>query len=305
MPAAMLTRRTFGQGVAAGLLVAAARRPTRAARKRGAVLLGVQSYSLRDRSLDEAIAAMKEVGFATCELWQGHVEPKDPANLGRPPQGEDDRKRQREALREFRLKTPLAFWKDVARKFAKAGVPLGAYNYSFKDHFTDEEIARGFEMARALGVKVITASANQNVVARVAPLARKHRIKVAVHNHSKIDPNEFATPEDFAKAMTGPGREAIAVNLDIGHFTAANFDSAEYLRQHHQRISTLHIKDRKRDQGPAVPFGEGDAPIGEVLKLLRDNRWAIPANVEYEYPGQDTVAELRRCLEHCQRLVAG
>jgi hypothetical protein len=33
----------------------------------------------------------------------------------------------------------------------------GAYNLSFDDTFTDEEIDRGFEMAKALGADFITA----------------------------------------------------------------------------------------------------------------------------------------------------
>ena len=41
-----------------------------------ACVLGVQSYSFRDRGLDEAIAAMRQLGFTSCELWQGHLEPK-------------------------------------------------------------------------------------------------------------------------------------------------------------------------------------------------------------------------------------
>ena len=93
----------------------------------------------------------------------------------------------------------------------------------------------------------------------------------------------------------------IAVNLDIGHFTAANFDAVSFLRQHHQRIVTLHIKDRKRNDGPNMPLGEGDTPIGTVLRMLRDQKWPIPANIEYEYKGGDTIEEVRRCLDYCRR----
>jgi sugar phosphate isomerase/epimerase len=296
-----ITRRQFGFLTAGALATTtglnaagAAKKP--ALKKTNGVVLGAQSYSFRDRPLDEAIAGMASVGLATCELWQGHLEPR----LKNDASG-DERKGHRETVRRWRLETPLDFFREVAAKFTKAGVPLCAYNYSFKDDFTDAEIERGFAMAKALGVDAITASANQNVVTRVAPFAKKHKITVAMHNHSVIEPNEFATPEDFEKAITGPGRERIAINLDIGHFTAANFDAVAFLQKHHARIVTLHIKDRKRNQGALTPFGEGEAPIRQVLALLRDKKWPIPANIEYEYKGADTVAEVKRCLEYCQK----
>jgi sugar phosphate isomerase/epimerase len=292
-----ITRRQLGRlaatavGTAAAGVVGIRRAPVWAAPR--PVVIGVQSYSFRDRPLVEALAAMASLGVPTCELWQGHLEPK-----GLP----------REELRRWRLTTPLSFFREVAAKFKRSKVGLCAYNYSIKDDFSEAEIERGFLMAKALGAPAITASAHQNVVARIAPLARKHRCKVALHNHSVLHPNEFATPHDFELALGAPGdtgRRFMAVNLDIGHFTAANFDSVEFLEKYHDRVVTLHIKDRKRDQGPAVPFGEGDAPIKQVLQLVRDRGWRIPANVEYEYKGGDSVAEVRRCLDYCRGVLTG
>ena len=95
--------------------------------------------------------------------------------------------------------------------------------------------------------------------------------------------------------------EFICINLDIGHFTAANFDATDYFGKHHDRNVTLHIKDRKRNQGDNVPFGEGDTPIKAVLELMMKNKWKIPANIEYEYKGADTVAEVKRCYEFCRK----
>lgn len=298
-----ISRRGF-HGLAASLVLsagAARAAPRKTDKKNGGVVIGVQSYSFRDRPLDDAIAAMAQLGLPTCELWQGHLEPR----LNKPNATPTERLAFRETLRKWRLTTPLDHFKGVAGRFAQAKVGICAYNYSFKGDFTDEEIDRGFEMAKAIGAPAITASAQQDVVPRVAAAARKHKMAVAMHNHSEIHPNEFATPDDFEKAMKGPGRERIAVNLDIGHYTAANFDAVAFLKKHHRRIVTLHIKDRKRDQGALTPFGEGDAPIREVLTLLRQRRWNIPANIEYEYAGRDTVTEVRRCLEYCQSVLAG
>jgi sugar phosphate isomerase/epimerase len=248
------------------------------------VVLGVQSYSFRDRGLDEAMAAMKQAGLTSCELWQGHVEPKGVT---------------RDAMRKWREETPLTDFEAIRAKFERAGIRIYAYNISFKDDFSNAEIERGFDFAKALGTGIITASANTNVVKRVVPVAAKRQMTVGMHNHSRIDPNEFATPDDFVRAMNLSPR--IAVNLDIGHFTAANFDAVAFLREHHARIVTLHIKDRRRNDGPNMPLGEGDTPIGPVLRMLRDQKWPIPANIEYEYKGGDTVDEVRRCLDYCRR----
>jgi len=249
------------------------------------VTIGVQSYSFRDRSLDAAIEAMSQIGLRSCELWQGHVEP--------------GRGTSREDVRKWRETVSLDEFRRIREKFEKAGIALSAYNISFKDDFSDAEIDRGFEMAKALGAPAITASANVKVVPRVAPVAARHKMKVGMHNHSQIDPNEFATPASMTDAAKAPGG-FIAINLDIGHFTAANFDAMEFLKANHDRIVTLHIKDRGRDQGPAVAFGQGAAPIGPVLRLLRDRKSAIPANIEYEYKG-DTISEVKRCFEYCRR----
>src|SRR5262245_2570851 len=132
----MLSRRNFHRLALAALPASvAAAKPNS---KINGVQLGAQSYSFRDRSLDEAIKGMLEVGLSECELWQGHIEPKKEGG--------------REAIRQWRLAAPMDLFKDVRKKFNDAGIKLYAYNYSFRDDFTDAEIERGFEMAHALGV---------------------------------------------------------------------------------------------------------------------------------------------------------
>jgi sugar phosphate isomerase/epimerase len=197
------------------------------------------------------------------------------------------------------LTVPLDEFKKVRSKFDQAGIELYAYNLSFRDDFTDAEVERGFEMAKALGVSILTASSNVSTAKRVDPFAKRAKVRVGMHNHSAIRENEFATPDDFAKALAGASKY-IAINLDIGHFTAANFEAVDFLNRNHDRIVTLHIKDRKRNQGDNVPFGQGDTPIKEVLGLLKKKKWKIPANIEYEYKGEDTVEEVRRCLQYCK-----
>jgi sugar phosphate isomerase/epimerase len=291
-----MTRREWHQ-MTIGTLVATAAGTLGAQKKIDSVVagvrLGAQSYSFRDRPLDGVIAGLAAAGLGNCELWQDHLERDATANV----QGEAAK---REALRKWRLTVPLETFTDVRRKFDAAGILLTAYNLSFRDDYTDEEIVRGFEMARALGVKVITASSTVSVAKRLDPIAQKFAIRVGFHNHSDKKPNEFATPDDFAAALK-EASDYLAINLDIGHFTAANFDAVDFLDKHAHRIVSLHIKDRKRNEGPNVLFGTGDSPIVPVLRRLRDKEWPIPANIEYEYEGTDAVAEVRRCFEYCKR----
>lgn len=252
------------------------------------VMIGAQTYSFRDMPLDGCIGAMKKIGLGYAELTSMHIEPK-----------ESDK------LKAWRANPPMDEIKTVRRKFADAGIEIYTFNYSFRDDFTDPEIEKGFEMARALGVNKITASSNVDVSPRVDKYAQQYKIYVGFHNHDSMQKNEFSTPDDFKAAMAGRSKY-IGINLDIGHFTAANFDPVSFIEEHHSHILTLHIKDRKKNHGPNVPFGQGDTNIKGVLQLLKTKQYPIPAMIEYEYgkPGMDTVAEVTKCFEYCKAALA-
>lgn len=291
-----LTRREWAAAVAAPLIAGPfARLAGQAGSVVAGVRIGVQTYTFRDRPLDKVPAALRTLGLSFAELWSGHVETGEAIGAG---SGTANAAR-RDLLRAWRTSVPLSHFAAVRSSFADAGVTLTSYDVPYRDDWSDEEITRSFAMAEALGVGVITSSAVLSVVPRVARTAEKAGSKVSFHNHSRIQPNEFATPDDFAAAMkVSP---AVGVTLDIGHFTAANFDAVGFLDEHHDRIHALHIKDRKRDQGANVPFGEGDAPITAVLQRLRDRKWDIPAHIEFDYRAADTVAEVGKSYDYCRK----
>jgi sugar phosphate isomerase/epimerase len=252
--------------------------------------------------VDPIIAAMKECGLSECELWAPKIEPAQP--LGRGRQTPEQAQQARQALRAWRIETPLDHFRSIRRKFKAAGIAVYAFNYSPNAGFSDEEIDRGFEIAKALGARIITASATLEAARRMAPYAAKHRMAVAMHNHSNTkDANEFATPESFeaAKKLSS----YFKVNLDIGHFTAANYDAVAYLREHHASVTNLHIKDRKRDQGDNMPWGTGNTPIREVLQLLKREGWPIRAYIEYEHRGESgAVDEVKKCFAFVRSALA-
>jgi sugar phosphate isomerase/epimerase len=254
------------------------------------VMVGSQSYSFRDRSLDACIAALVELQIGECEVSEGHIEL--PANHAAD-------------ISQARFEMPLSYYPTLRKKFDDAGIDLYAYACNIHANFTDPMIENVFQATRAMGLKLLTTSTKISMVPRIDKYAQKYKVRVGYHNHDhSSDPDEFATAEGIERAINGASHYA-QINLDIGHFVAANQDPVAFILKHHAKVVTLHLKDRKRDHGPNVPFGLGDTPIAEVLRLLRDHHWKFPANIEYEYgkyaPNLDTFAEVKKSHEYCRK----
>jgi sugar phosphate isomerase/epimerase len=300
----MYTRREFGLLTLSSLALPA----WSGAQTIGGVRLGVQTYSLRGLPrpaggdmVEPLITGMTECGFTECELWAPQIEPAQASGRGRPP---EEVQKSREELRRWRIDTPLSHFEGIRKTFDAAGIRIWAYNYSPDVRFSDQEIDRGFAIAKALGAEIITASATLESAKKMAPFAEKHRMVVAMHNHSNTkDPNEFATPESFDAAVKLS--KYFKVNLDIGHFTAANYDAVAYIKEHHANITNLHIKDRKKNQGDNVAWGTGDTPIRDVLQLLKREKWPIRAYVEYEHRGTSgAIDEVKTCFAYARQVLA-
>jgi sugar phosphate isomerase/epimerase len=328
----MYSRRDFGRLALAGLPLSAVLGKINSTV--AGVQLGVCTYSFRELprtgsdAVGTVIQVLKECGTGECELFSPQLEPEDPALTqlmrdaktpgpdGKLPSMEELGRKRREAmrgpgaakhredLRQWRLSTPMDHFKAVRKQFDKAGIDIYAYTLNFNKSYTDEELEKCFEQPKAMGVKVIAASTQVSLLPRLQPLAEKHKIYVAIHGHSDVKhPDEFSSPETFQKALGMS--DWFRVNLDIGHFSAAGFDPMAYINEHHDRITHLHIKDRQKNDGPNEPFGEGHTPIKQVLQLLKDKKYAIPAFVEYEYKGTGTpVEEVNKCLAYMKTALA-
>jgi len=261
--------------------------------------------------IDVIIEQCLALGAAHIELVtvfpQGAPQIVNGGRFGQPPaQRTPEFIKSRQALREWRVALPLDRFREVRAKFDKAGLNLFSYVQTIDDDMTDAEIDAVFRQMQALKVPMFTT--NQTRVGmgpRFAPLAEKYNIKAAWHPHAQVqDPNEVATPESMEKVLAMS--KAFVVNLDIGHYTAGNNDAVAFLRKHHDRITHLHIKDRKRNDGPNVQLGTGDTPIKECAALIRDNKWPIMLILEREYrdaPGT-AVEQTRWQLDYVKSLLA-
>jgi sugar phosphate isomerase/epimerase len=304
----MYTRREFWKHTLAGLAIPMFGPPGQIA---SGVRLGVHTNSFRELprkpgidDVDTIIQAMTECDVRECELFASQVEPQFGGRHDaghRAPMVVMSPQMMRRELRKWRLRTPLDHFRAIGDKFKQADIGIYAYNYSPNSTFTNEEIDRGFGMATALGAEIITASTTLDVAKRIVPFAEKHQMVVAIHGESRPDNSrECATPQSFAAAMNMS--KYFKVNLDLGHFTACNFDAVAYIRAQHTDITHLHLSDRRKNQGDNLPWGQGDTPIREVLQLLKREAWPIRAYVEYEYRGQSNpVDEIKKCLAYARQ----
>lgn len=335
------TRRAFGSVALSALPLRRALAAAKIDSRIGGVRIGAITYSFNRIAYPDPLAIIKayvEVGLGEAELMSNHCEalagappmpmfgrfgprpagavpPAGPqAAPGAPPRRPqltpeqmEQVKAAREKLAEWRKTTSPATWKAVAQKFRDAGVEVTLLCYNMQDSMSDEDIEYGFRMAEGLGVQGITTSTTLTMAKRIAPVADKHKILVGYHGHDATnDPNQTATLESY-KTLMSYGKYN-GINLDIGHFTASNYDAVAFIREHHAKITNLHLKDRKKDHGPNVAvWGTGDTPMKEVLQLLKKEKYPFPANLELEYPvpeGSDIIAEAKKCLAYVKSCLA-
>jgi len=309
----MLSRRDLGRLLVGAPFSAWACQRRPAVTTVAGVVFGVETFSFHDlppsgdpQLIPTIIGNLKALGIAECEIMSGHIEPFASVMTGWWVQSRrsPDFPKLREEAREWRLNVSMDYYRNIRRQFEDAGLRIHLYNVNFNETFTDAERDRTFEAARALGAEGFSSSTVLSEARRLVPFVERHKMFVAMHNHNNLtDPDQFATPASFETALAiSP---LFHVTLDIGHFTAGNNDAVAFIRQHHDRIINIHVRDRKRNNGPNRPFGQGDTPIREVLRLIRDNRYPIRCYLEYEYGSfRFSLDEVKTCFQYCKDALA-
>lgn len=204
------------------------------------------------------------------------------------------------ALEKWRLSAPLARATAFRKLFNDAGVELEIMKVDNIFTMSDAVLDYQFQLAKAIGARAISTEIAEEGPERLGKFADKHNLMVGYHGHATTGPEAWEKLFAYAKHN--------GANLDIGHFVAGNHGSpVPFLKEHHDRITHIHVKDRGRNEGPTVPFGAGETPVVEVLHLIRDNQWPIQATIEFEYKipeGSDRMTELQKCMDYCRKALA-
>jgi sugar phosphate isomerase/epimerase len=304
-----LNRRRFAQLAAGALLTPSLTRAAAAGKpnsKFAGVHVGINapySFGNAAMSADDILKTCVELNLSAIELRTQPIEAAfgAPASLTNAkakvlPAGaaEDHAKK----LAAWRESVDMARARAFRKQLEDTGVFIEVIKVDGIFKMGEGELDYAFTLAKALGARGISTeiSKSDDDHKRVGKFADKHKIYLALHGHASTG------PAHWEKAFTHG--EYVGANVDLGHFVAGDHGSpVPFITKHHQRITHVHVKDRKKGDGANTPFGEADTPIGEVLRLIRDNQWPIQATIEFEYKvpaGSDRMKELAKCIQFCR-----
>ncbi len=294
-----LSRRTFLGGAAALATTSMMRGRASAApaakpdSKFGGVQIGIITYSYRSLpgTAEDLLRYIVRSGISSIELMGGPAEQFAGAPAGGRGRGK--------SLLEWRLSAPMDRFVALRKMYHDAGVNIHIVKFGDigNDGMPDEQIEYYFRVAKALGAKGITREISESAAKRLGPIADRHEIMIGFHNHTQL------TPTTYEGEILSHGKY-LGINLDIGHYVAGtNHSPLPLIEKHRDRIFSLHLKDRKVNNGPNMPFGQGDTPVALVLQYMKRHELTFPADVELEYKipeGSDAVEEVIRCVEFCR-----
>jgi sugar phosphate isomerase/epimerase len=222
-----------------------------------------------------------------------------------PPGAREAIEEKQKELTEWRKNiTSMDQFKEIRDMYNKAGVNIHIVKFDNigADSVSPEEHEYMFNVAKTMGAKGITTELDEMKAKKLAPLAQKHGIAIAFHNHTQLTPTTYSEGPYFSYG------KSIMANLDIGHYAAGTGQSPLPLVKElaeQNRLLSIHLKDRTFG-GDTVPFGEGDAQVAEILQLIRKNKWNIYCDIELEYPipeDSDAIIETGKCVEFCKKVL--
>jgi sugar phosphate isomerase/epimerase len=284
----------------------------------GGVEVGTISYSFREmpdgNDAEAILKHMVELGLGGIELMNGPAEawagaPAAPGRGGRgraplTPEQQEAMKKAAGELKDWRLSVSMSKYRTLRKKYNDAGVHIYAFKLGLTLAMSEEEYAYTFNVAEALGANHLTMElpTDAALTQRVGDYAARRKMHVGYHAHTQ------ATPALWDVALSQSKYNAI--NLDLGHYTAGtNVSPISFLEKNHERIVSMHMKDRKYEKngGANLPWGMGDTPIREALQLMKKEKYKFPATIELEYPtpeGSTVMAEMAKCVAYCKDSLA-
>lgn len=235
--------------------------------------LGLASYTLRTRSLDEVIRISVRLGLGSVALKSMHLP----------------------------LEATTEEIRKAAEKVRAAGLRLYGAGVIYMK--TAQEVENAFAYASTAGLEMIVGVPNHELLPQVNELVKKYNIKLAIHNHGPGD-NLYASPDDvFSKIKSLDSR--IGLCVDIGHVVRIGQDPIPLLEKYKERLYDLHMKDVNKAvaDGTPVEIGRGIIDIPGVIRALKKMSYQGAVAIEYEKDGDDPLAGLAESVGYLRGII--
>ena len=254
--------------MASTAVVASALPQTACGAKPNEFQLGIQMYSLRKYSLDDALRHARDLGFAQVEFYRGML-PTDAS------------------VEEIRA---------TQGKVAAHGLTISAHGVN-KLTADAEANRRIFQFAKTLGIRTITADPDPDSFANLDELVKEFDIRIAIHNHGPA--HRYNKVIDVLDAIEAHD-DRIGACADLGHFIRSGENATEVIRLLQGRLYGIHLKDfaEMKEKSAGVVLGKGHLDVEGVFYALKSTGFPSDGaiSLEYEENPDDPIEEIRQCV---------
>jgi sugar phosphate isomerase/epimerase len=245
----------------------------------GGFPVGVQSYSLRNFKLPEALRHLQGMGVHYVELAGTHL----PLTAS-----------------DAEIAEVLKLAKEADLQVSAHGV-----NGFTKDHEKNKKI---FDFAKRLGVRIITANPQPDAeaFASLDKLVAEYDMKIAIHNHG---PGALYDKLDGLVKIIKDHDKRIGACVDCGHFLRSGEDPVKCVRELKDRVYGVHMKDEKETNTKASAnaiLGKGHLDVVGLFKALRQIKFPADGalSLEYEANPANPIDDMKACLEAVKEAIA-
>jgi sugar phosphate isomerase/epimerase len=242
----------------------------------GGFPVGVQSYSLRNFNVVEAVRHIQGMGVRYAEFYSKHLA----------------------------LDANDATIQETKKLLADAGIQLAGHgvNGFTKDHAKNEKI---FEFAKRAGIRNITADPSPDSFDSLDKLVAQYNVRIAIHNHGPG--HRYDKLAQVVKAVRDR-HPLIGVCVDTGHVIRTKEDPVKWVRELGPRVFATHIKDDIKQDGGSqnVVIGKGNLDVVGVFQALKDIKFPADGDLalEYEANPANPVDDMKQCIAVAREAIA-
>lgn len=238
--------------------------------------IGIQSYSLRNFSFEQAVRHIEGLGLHFVECYSAH----------------------------FPLDANEDQIKELRKLLERANISLRAHGVNSFTNNHDQN-RKVFEFAKKAGIRNITANPEPDSFESLDRLVEEYDVRVAIHNHG---PGALYDKLDDVVSAVKDHHPNIGACIDTGHTLRSNEDPIDWVRKLGPRVFALHIKDVAEKQAKThdVIIGSSFLKLTELFRALREVDFPDDGSIslEYESNPDNPIDDIKQCLVAAEQAIA-